>query len=171
MDSSSGSWGSYRHPHPWHSCTGGGAVHSINCRHSLPSRDDVPACVRTRAKVWTSSGIIIYSELISLGRYRKANKTISSHGVPLSTPSTPPILWRANGHISSPRITAHAATLLPRQMMQVAAGRGARSVSLNYLRDISNEKPHLLQIKECSRGLCRSGLVGTPRADRGARSE
>jgi hypothetical protein len=29
-------------------------------------------------------------------------------------------------------------------MMQVAAGRGARSVALNYLRDISDEKPQLL---------------------------
>jgi hypothetical protein len=39
--------------------------------------------------------MIIYSELILLSRYRKAIKAISSHGVPLSTPSSPPILWLA----------------------------------------------------------------------------
>src|SRR5258705_11421273 len=31
---SSESWGPYQRPHPWHSRAGGGAVHSINSRHS-----------------------------------------------------------------------------------------------------------------------------------------
>jgi hypothetical protein len=35
MDSSSESWGTQWHPHPWHSRAGGGAVRSINCRRSL----------------------------------------------------------------------------------------------------------------------------------------
>src|SRR5262245_35785818 len=31
MFGSSESWGPQQPPHPWHSCAGGGAVHSINC--------------------------------------------------------------------------------------------------------------------------------------------
>src|SRR5450759_1089700 len=33
MLGSSESWEHYQRPHPWHSCAGGGAVHSIRSRH------------------------------------------------------------------------------------------------------------------------------------------
>jgi hypothetical protein len=77
-------------------------------------------------------------------------------------------LVRIVGYLS-PRITGHAAALLWRQMMRVATKRTARFVPLNYVRDIGNENPHLLQIKECGCGLCRRSLPGAPCADRGAR--
>jgi hypothetical protein len=41
------------------------------------------------------SGTITYSELMLLGRCRKAIKVLSSHRVLLSTLSSPPILWLA----------------------------------------------------------------------------
>ena len=43
-----------------------------------------------------------------------------------------------------PRITGHAAALLPRQMMRVAAKRGARSVPPSCIHDFCNENVHLL---------------------------
>jgi hypothetical protein len=43
-----------------------------------------------------------------------------------------------------PRITGHATGLLRRQMMRVAAERGARSATFDDLRDFCSENPNFL---------------------------
>src|SRR6478672_13742218 len=75
MSGSSESWGPQQHPHPWHCCAGGGAVHSIKSRQSLfhPGRKAKPPVATvgraTGAGFGPDASNISGAKIRYLGRY------------------------------------------------------------------------------------------------------